>query len=185
MEDTQKLRAAIKDLQERLREEVELRTELERRCHVLEKLAYRDPSTGLRTETYLHARVKEEIERAIRYPASATLLTVCAPEDKTDSMTNLGMRLAEELRASDQVFGLQRSGLAILLVETPEEGAQRVMERISADLEHFIRGYGYSLTTFPVDANLADDFLQLAMERHTQVSHEIHGEVSYGAPGPH
>ncbi len=173
MDDIQKLKAAIDDLQHRLREEVNLRTELERRCHLLEKLAYRDPYTGLRTETFLHARVREEIERSIRYPAAATLITVCSPAEHNDAVSQLGMRLTNELRSADQVFGLSNSGLAILLVETPEEGAHKVLERVSADLQHYINGFGCSVTSFPVDANLADDFLKLAMERHNQVSKQV------------
>lgn len=182
MDDIQKLKAAIDDLQQRLREETKQRVELERRCRVLEKFAYRDPGTGLRTETYLHARVREEIERSIRYPASATLITVCAPENQGDSVRELGTRLADELRCSDQVFGLSQSGLAILLVETPAEGARRVLERIGTDLERFLQGYGYSMTSFPVDANLADDFLKLAMDRHNQVARQVRPDVSSGAP---
>ncbi|GMW03259.1 MAG: hypothetical protein AMXMBFR84_43930 [Candidatus Hydrogenedentota bacterium] len=173
MDDLQSLKSAIEDLQARLRDEIRQRSELERRCHLLEKLAYRDPSTGLRTETYLHARVTEEIERSIRYPSSTTLVTLCAPVNGEEILFNLGKRLEEELRASDQVFSLSTHGLAILLVETPEDGAQKVLDRINGDLEQFMRGYGYTLTSFPVDANLADDFLKLAMDRHNSVARHL------------
>jgi len=180
MDDIAKLKLAIEDLQTRLREEIQLRTELERRCALLEKLAHRDPSTGLRTESYLRARVREEIQRSIRYPSAASLVTICAPEERIKVVPNLGARLTEELRESDQVFNLSRQGLAILLVETPGEGAQRVIERISADLEQFIAGYGYSVTTFPVDANLADDFMRIAMERHDSVVDRINAQGNGG-----
>jgi GGDEF domain-containing protein len=182
MEDMANLRAVVEDLQGRLRQEMDLRAELERRCHVLEKLIYRDPSTGLRTETYLHARVREEIERCIRYPGSATLITICAPKRRSEAVPSLGMRLTDELRESDQVFRLDQHGLAILLVETSEDGARRVIERLAADLEQFIRGYGYSVTTFPVDANLAEDFLNVALERHNTVSREVNPN-GYGNGG--
>lgn len=170
MDDIQKLKTAIDDLQNRLREEVQLRTELERRCHLLEKLAYRDPANGLRTETYLHARVREEIERSIRYPASTTLLTLSVPDAVDDILSRLGMHLTDELRSTDQVFSLNRRGLAILLVETPEDGAHRVLDRLRADLEQFVKEYGFTITSFPVDANLADDFMNLAIERHKSMS---------------
>lgn len=174
MDETANLRDAIDDLQARLREEVQKRMELERRCHLLEKLAYRDPTSGLRTESYLRARVEEEILRSIRYPSATSLITVCAPEDRSDSLAALGRRLADELRTSDHVFGLgSNSGLAILLVETPEEGARRVLDRITSDLEQFVRGYGYTVTSFPVDTNLSDDFLNLAMERHSSVLRQV------------
>jgi hypothetical protein len=83
------------------------------------------------------------------------------------------MRLADELRESDQVFGLKEHGLALLLVETPKEGAAILLERLRADLEHFVRGYGLTVTSFPVDANLADDFMNLAMERHQEVAAQV------------
>ena len=178
MDDIAKLKSVVEELQGRLREEVQRRTELERRCHLLEKLAYRDPSTGLRTETYLHARVREEIDRSIRYPASATLLTLCAPPGADDSVPRLGVRLTGELRATDQVFTLSNHGLAILLVETPEDGAHRALERLQADIEQFIRGYGFTVTTFPVDANQAEDFLNLALERHEKVSTQLRPETA-------
>ncbi len=173
MDDIVKLRSAIEDLQNRLREETQLRSELERRCHLLEKLAYRDPSNGLRTETYLHARVREEIERSIRYPASTTLVTVCIPDESREALSRLGMHLSDELRSTDQVFSLNKRGLAILLVETPEEGARRMLERVSSDLEQFVKGFGYTVTSFPVDANLAEDFMNLAIERHKSMAEHI------------
>lgn len=182
MQDIEKLKSVIDELQNRLREEVQMRSELERRCHVLEKLAYRDPSTGLKTETYLHARVREEIDRSIRYPSSASLVTLCAPEESAEVLPKLGDRLNKELRSTDQVFGLAKTGLAILLVETPEEGARRALERIQADIEQFIKGYGFTVTSFPVDANQAEEFIQLAMERHTQISQKMRREHSTTAP---
>jgi GGDEF domain-containing protein len=173
MDDIDKLKQAFEDLQEQLRKESTRSAELERRCLLLEKLAYRDPSTGLRTENYLHARLREEIERSIRYPSATSLITVCAPRDEDGRLPELGVRLADELRSTDQVFGMGEHGLAILLVETPEEGARRVLERLGADLDQFISGYGFSVTSFPVDANLADEFITLAMERHSRVMHRL------------
>ena len=170
MDDTSKWKAAVEDLQNRLREEIKKRRELERRCSVLEKLAHRDPSSGLRTETYLRTRVQEEIERSIRYPAATTLITVCAPGDHADALPALGQRLSEELRSSDHVFSLGESGLAVLLVETPEEGARHVINRVAVDLEQMAGRYGYTVTSFPVDTNLSDEFLRLAMERHNEVA---------------
>lgn len=181
MDDVSKLTAALEDLQARLREEVRLRQELERRCHLLEKLAHRDPSSGLRTESYLRARVQEEIERSIRYPSATSLVTVASPNDLSDALPSLGRRLTEELRTTDHVFSLSNGGLAILLVETPEEGARRVLDRLAADLEQFVSGYGFSVTTFPVDTNLADEFLKLAMDRHEQIVQHVTPQSSASA----
>jgi len=173
MDDVEKLQAAIEDLQHKLREETDLRQELERRCHLLEKLSHRDPGTGLRTETYLRARVQEEIERSIRYPSATSLVTVAAPKDRSETIPQLGRRLAEELRATDHIFSLGQGSIALLLVETPEEGARRVLERLGADLEQFVSGYGCTVTTFPVDTNMADEFLNMAMDRHEEVARRI------------
>jgi hypothetical protein len=184
MNDVEELRAAVEGLRVRLREEVKLRTELERRCHFLEKLAHRDPTTGLRTETYLRARVHEEIERSIRYPSATTLVTLCAPRERTDAIPQLGARLSEELRGTDHVFSLSKGGLAILLVETPEEGARKVLDRLGTDLERFIEGYGLSVTSFPVDTNLADEFLTMALERHNKVATQMYPETQSAAVPP-
>ncbi|MFO7775780.1 MAG: GGDEF domain-containing protein [Candidatus Hydrogenedentota bacterium] len=173
MDEIEKWKQAVEDLQHRLTEETRTRKELEDRCKLLEKLVYRDPSTGLRTETYLRSRVHEEIERSIRYPAAATLITVCAPQNKADVLPTVGRRLSDELRGSDHVFSLSQSGLAVLLVETPGDAAQRVIERISSDLEQLIGGYGYTVTSFPRDTNLPDEFLNLAMERHNEVARKV------------
>lgn len=182
MNDIAKLKEVVSDLQQRLREETRLREDLEQRCRVLEKLVFRDPSTGLCTEAYMHARVREEIERCIRYPAAATLLTLCAPKERRGSMPQLGVRLTDELRESDQVFALSPTGLAVLLVETPGEGAKHVMERLGADLEQFIRGYGFTVTSFPVDANLAEDFMNLALTRHYETMKNVNPNGFEAAP---
>ena len=173
MEEIQNLKATVDDLQRQLRDKSERCQELERRCHLLEKLAHRDPSSGLRTESYLRARVQEEIERSIRYPSATTLVTLAAPESCDAGLPGLGRHLSEELRVSDQVFSLSNHGIAILMIETPEEGARQVLNRLSSDLEQFVNGYGYSVTSFPVDTNLTDDFLKLAMERHNEVVSQL------------
>ena len=173
MEDVNKLKIALDEMRSKLEEEADARQELERRCHLLEKLAHRDPSSGLRTESYLRARVQEEIERSIRYPSATSLVTVAAPKNRDDAIQQLGRRLAEELRTTDHVFSLGGGGLAILLVETPEEGARLLMDRLNSDLEQFVSGYGCTVTTFPVDTNLADEFLNMALDRHDQVATQV------------
>ena len=182
MDEIAKLRAEIAEYQRRLRDESLLRSELERRCALLEKLAHRDPSTGLRTESYLHARVREEIDRAIRFPAATSLVTMCSPDHVTESLGHLGQRLTDELRATDQVFKLGKDALAILLVETPADGAHHVIERLSAELEHVLRGSGYTVTSFPVDANLAEDFLKLALDRHREMAKRFGPDTAFSSP---
>lgn len=166
MDEINRLKGEIEKLQHRLREESQRRLESERRCSLLEKLAYRDPQTGLRTEQYLHTRLREEIDRATRFPAATSLITLCLPGQAHTRLASLGQRLVDELRATDQVFRLDENGLAILLVETPAEGATQVLHRIADDLRQFCNTYGSSVTSFPVDANLADDFLRIVSERH-------------------
>lgn len=173
MSEVEQLQGENEELRQRLEEETLLRAELERRCHLLEKEVFRDPATGLRTETYLQFRVREEIDRAIRYPAAATLITVQARKEKATAIPRLGHRLSEELRCTDKVFRLRRQGLAILLVETPEEGARQVLDRLRTELTHYLDGYACSVTSFPVDANLAEDFVNLALERHQEASRQL------------
>jgi GGDEF domain-containing protein len=176
MDEIKTMRQEIERLQERLRSETESRIDMEKRCQLLEKLAYRDPGTGLRTETYLQARVREEIDRAIRFPSATSLVTLVAPREQDAELSMLGQRLTDELRSTDQVFRLGDHGLAILLVETPEDGARRVLDRLSQDLEHFVQGYGYTVTSFPVDANLADEFISMAMTRHQSLAQRYYPE---------
>lgn len=170
MEEIERLRQEVEELQRQLRHETLRCIELERRCALLEKLAVRDPLTGLNSESYLHARVREEIERSIRYPAATSLVTLCVRQEQAEAMPRLGQRIAGELRATDQVFKLSDHGLALLLIETPEEGAHHVLKRLRDELEQFVKGFGYTVTTFPVHANLADDFIRLAMERHRELT---------------
>jgi len=167
--DIDKLKTAVEDLQQRLREESTRRADLERRCTILEKLAYRDPETGLHTREYLATRLQEEINRSVRYPSATTVLTICGREQSKDEVVRLGQYLSHELRESDHVFALKPNSLAILLLETPQEGAKRLVERLQTYLEHFLHGYGYSVTSFPMDTNVADEFFPLTLERHAKV----------------
>lgn len=172
-DDFQRLVGLVEDLQARLREETEKRVALERRCNVLEKLVYLDPETGLGTRDYLMARVREEIDRATRYPSATTLLTLCSPEEHSERLARLGSHLVRELRESDHVFSLTSCGLAVLLVETPHEGAEKVLDRMASDLKHFIKGYGYSVTSFPLDTNVPEEFFELSLERHEKMSANV------------
>jgi hypothetical protein len=72
--------------------------------------------------------------------------------------------------------------LAILLLETPAEGAHTALKRLAADLEEFIRGYGFAVTSFPLDAHQADPFLDLAMSRHNKVVRTICPEAAGASP---
>ena len=173
MDEIKHLRAEIDELKERLKNETCQRLELERRCALLEKLAFRDPATGLRTESYLYARVREEIDRSTRFPSATTLVTLCMDERNEDNIGQMGHRLSDGLRATDQVFQLSSHGLAVLLVETPEEGAHHLIQRLAEDIEQFVKGYGFTVTSFPVDANLADDFLRMAFDRHRDMASKL------------
>lgn len=169
MEKLDELRQAIHALQEQLAAEAAKRADLERRCHILEKLAYRDPATGLRTETYLRNRIREEIERSTRYPSATTLITLYAPGHNVPDEPGFGELIIEALRASDHIFALNSGGLAILLVETAEDGAQIVLDRLRSEMKPLGNGTRYSVTCFPEEANLPDDFLSLAMRRHADL----------------
>lgn len=176
MDELKKLKQEIEKLQERLSQERARRVEIERRSALLEKLAYRDPQTGLRTEQYLHTRLREEIDRATRFPAATTLVTLSLPGSRVSNLAALGQRLIDELRATDHVFQMQDNGIAILLVETPGEGAHHVLQRIADDLKQFSSEYASSVTSFPVDANVADDFMRVASERHRQAAQRLSGQ---------
>ncbi|MBI4559201.1 MAG: hypothetical protein HY706_16575 [Candidatus Hydrogenedentes bacterium] len=182
MDDVASLRAAIEDLEQRIHEVSRERVELERRCHILEKLAHRDPTTGLRTEHYLRGRIGEEIGRSLRYSSPAALITLCPPGESLEVIPRLGERLVDELRATDHIFGLSGGSLAILLLETPSEGAEKVIERIRLMLEQFIRGFGHTVTCFPLDSQVAEEFLSVAMQRHNQVAQRLHPEAPTSAP---
>ena len=176
MDEVQRLRKEVSELQTQLRKETMRCIDLERRCALLEKLAARDPLTGLNAENYLHTRVREEVERSTRYPAATSLVTLCVPREHAHTMPRLGRQICAELRCTDQVFKLSDQGVAILLIETPEEGAYNVLNRLREELEQFVKGYGYTVTSFPVHANLADEFFRLAMDRHREMSRKISPE---------
>ncbi len=176
METLETLRMEIDNLQTRLREETRLRMELERRCHLLEKLAYRDPDTGLRSESYLHVRVGEEMDRATRFPASTSLVTLCPSKERASRIFEFALQLSEGIRATDYVFRLSEHGLALLLVETTGQGARKMLERLSQVLERHIQGYGYTVTTFPADATVGEDFMALALKRHWTMVGQVYQE---------
>ena len=98
------------------------------------------------------------------------------------------MQLNDALRETDYVFKMQRNSLAILLVETSEEAARTVIGRLADEFEHSLLGYGYTVTSFPSDANAADDFLSKALERHWAMHRQLypddHGEDSSQQPSP-
>ena len=179
------LQAAIEELESRLDEEIRVRKELERRCYVLEKMVCENPATHVLTETYLQTRIREEITRATRYPCAITLLTMVAATSDDESLSKLASHLSDEMRDSDHIFSLNDEGLAILMVETPKEGTNPVIKRLRNDIEQLVRIYGYSVTSFPVDANLADDFLNLAMERHCRIRQDMEKPETSAKWEPH
>jgi GGDEF domain-containing protein len=185
MDNVDRLKQEVDGLQTRLDEERQKREEMERRCELLERIAHRDPATGLRTEAYMRARVREEVERATRYPAAATLVTFCPAQANGGGSSELGLRMAEDLRATDQVYDLHGSGVAVLLVETPKEGAYAVISRLQADLENFLKDFGVSVTSFPVDTNVAGEFLDLAMQRHESAGTQMRSGAANGEGPPH
>jgi diguanylate cyclase (GGDEF)-like protein len=139
-------------------------------------LADRDPLTGFYNHRYLHERLGEEILRAQRTQAPLSVLMIDLDDFKlvNDTLGHLfgddvlrwaGEQIRGALRASDVAARYGGDEFAILLPDTPADGAGEVGERILAALRdnpHQAAGRGpvtvgasIGVASFPTDGHTA------------------------------
>ncbi len=148
-----------------------VRSEVAERQRVVDELTSRDPVTGALKSAYAHGVVVEEIERARRYQRSLTLALI-RPEGWSrvveergevraqQALADLGALLAETVRVVDKVIRYGDTTFALLLPETPLEGAHVVAEKVCRTaLERIAVPVRAGIAAFPDDAANGDALL--------------------------
>jgi diguanylate cyclase (GGDEF)-like protein len=134
----------------------------------------------LYSQGFFQRRFTQELRRAERYCEFLSLVLIDmssalaeqSPESKTKAVKNLGELVENTVRATDVLAKLGKNRLAVLLTETPKEGAfslaQRLSEKISSTaLSEELRGLkqeplNIGIASFPEDGSSQDDLLQVA-----------------------
>lgn len=150
----------------------------------LEQLVVRDSLTGLHNRTHLMDRLREEMQRASRYtqPLALAMIDLDGFKPINDQfghvvgdqvLRNVGGAIARCVRLSDIACRYGGDEFAVILPQTPPEGAMRVCERILKAIEalRLVGEQGrrtavtasLGLAWFPADdLKTPEDFLQAA-----------------------
>ena len=153
---------------------------LKKRISFLEQMSEFDEVTHLYSQGYFDRRFTQELRRAERYCEFLSLVLVDvnsvlaeqSPRKKTKSLKSLGGLIGDTVRATDIVTSLGKNRLALILTETPKEGAFRLAERLSEKIAgtalptelEFLRDepVNIGIASFPEDGGCRDDLLQVA-----------------------
>lgn len=186
----------------------ELAQALRQKNECLEKLAVTDETTGLYNCRYFHQRLKEELDRAVRYQRNLTLLMLDLDDFKRyndahghlqgdELLRELGVLLRKEVRQGDIPCRYGGEEFAIIVPEgTIGEGlrlAERLQEKIASypfpGREVFTGGIltaSVGIANYPQDAhdwrtlvNRADSALCLA-KQHTKNRVQTYHSLSAG-----
>lgn len=87
-----------------------------------------DPESGLLNEAYFRAALPNRVATARRVLRPISLVLVRL--DRADVARQVGAALLETLRESDTACRLDTGGFALILEDTPENGAVWTMERM-------------------------------------------------------
>ena len=147
----------------------------------LEKAALTDGLTGLYNRRAFDLRLKEEFERAARYQYPLTLLVLDLKNFKPindrlghalgdEALIAVARALSKTQRAGDMVFRWGGDEFAVLLPQTPKEGAgvvaARILEAISRIcLSGICLSANIGFASFPSEAQTAEHLLILADQR--------------------
>jgi len=153
---------------------------LRKRISFLEKMSEYDEVTQLYSQGYFERRFTQELRRAERYCEFLSLVLIdmsSALADQSSSaeakaVKDLGQLVGHTVRATDVLARLGKNRLAVLLTETPKEGAFRLAERlsekitgssVSKELQDLKReSLNIGIASFPEDGAQRDDLLQVA-----------------------
>jgi diguanylate cyclase (GGDEF)-like protein len=146
---------------------------------VIEDLTIRDTSTGAFKTKYIEAILAEELDRARRYQRSLTLAILSADDWDlvVDDLGEVGARnlaarivdqLAKGTRTVDKIVQMGDGGFAIVLPETPLEGAEVLAARLqaSASAEAGVT-LRIGMADFPRDAVTSEALVSEAQEALT------------------
>ncbi len=109
---------------------------------LLREIAHTDSATGLRKRSQINRDLLAEINRSRRYGNALSVVRVVMSNDfgelppgkKTDYLRDVGVRLADTLRAIDIAGQWSENEYLLILPETDAEGARRLAEKITAVL---------------------------------------------------
>jgi diguanylate cyclase (GGDEF)-like protein len=155
--------------------------DLESRSDGLQTVSFSDELTSLYNRRFFSIRLEEEVARHRRFarPLSLVLLDVDdfkplddAPghRSKNQTLRQVADILQKNSRAVDVIFRYGDSAFAVLLVETPGEGARSYAEHIQKALHAFASDHERSITASlgvaccPDDVTTADGLTRAAEE---------------------
>jgi diguanylate cyclase (GGDEF)-like protein len=141
-----------------------------------ERLAARDPLTGVLNRRELHEHLEREIERCRRHGGSFAVVVLdldgfklvndtSGHSEGDDVLRAVGAALSESARGSDTVFRMGGDEFAILLPGCSDpEAAAASAERACAAIRHADSrvNASYGLATWPLDGVEQDDVLAAA-----------------------
>lgn len=138
--------------------------------------AFVDPLTGLSNRRALQLDLVREIARANRYGRRFSLMVVDLDGLKQindrdghaagdEHLQSLASALHQVLRVGDAAYRIGGDEFVVLLPETDQERAELVVERA---LEHGAPAFSWGTATYPSDAEVPDDLIDLADQRLLQ-----------------
>jgi two-component system cell cycle response regulator len=153
---------------------------LRKRISFLEQMSEFDEATHLYSQAYFDRRFTQELRRAERYCEFLSLVLIDASsvladqsaQIKSKALRRLGSLIKDAVRVTDILTSLGKHRLALILTETPKEGAFHLAERLSekiagtalpAELKALRdEPVNIGIASFPEDGGSRDDLLQVA-----------------------
>ena len=154
-----------------------------------------DEETQLYSQGYFERRFAQELRRAERYCEFLSLVLIDASsvladqssQKKAKVLKSMGDLIEKTVRATDVLASLGRSRLALILTETPKEGAFRLAGRLSERIASIslpeelgaFKGetINIGIASFPEDGNNQEDLLQVASSPLNGGSSVLGGDV--------
>lgn len=169
------MRVRIGELESRIQElerQLSIAQEEMERLRQNEKM---DAEAGLIRKSAFLTRLQDEIRASERYGRFLTLVVLSVyprslssthhlSRDEAELLRDLGSRLHASLRETDMVSILDNHELAIMLVETEERNALRVVNRLCEETDEAM-DVRWALASYPTDAPRDDLLLSIARER--------------------
>jgi diguanylate cyclase (GGDEF)-like protein len=153
---------------------------LNKRISLLEKRSEFDEATQLYSQGYFERRFAQELRRAERYCEFLSLVLIDVSSalaaqssgKKTQAIKRVGNIIGDTVRSTDILATLGKNRLALILTETPKEGAFRLAERLSEKIigtsipENLgmlkKEDVNIGIASFPEDGSHSEDLLQVA-----------------------
>ena len=155
-----------------------------------------DEETQLYSQGYFERRFAQELRRAERYCEFLSLVLIDASsvladqssQKKAKVLKSMGDLIEKTVRATDVLASLGKNRLALILTETPKEGAFRLAERLSEKIAGIslpeelgaFKGetINIGIASFPEDGNDREDLLQVASSPLNGGSSVLGGDVA-------